>query len=160
MDDSAPIPRVRNWKLDLGRVSLSGIGSVLALTIGGWPANAAEAAWLGLAGLLVGLALAFATEYIVRLHSQVSRLKYIERDMHAQREQQTQGRQLFEQQLAVKQREADIRAVFVEVWGGAYAEAIKTGQVLPVAALLARYETVMKARGFDTPPSFDVPHQS
>jgi hypothetical protein len=124
---------------------------VSALTLAGWPSEAALAAWIGFAGLMVGLAIAFATEYVVQLHREVRRLQGMERELRADREQRVEERRLWEHQIAVAKREAAVSAIGTEVFGGAFNEAARTGHILPLAAIMARMEVIQKARGIDKP---------
>lgn len=143
--------RVRNWRVDLVRATSSGIGSVLALTLAKWPSNAAEAAWVGLGGLVVGLAAAFAVEYLLHSHRELRRLHDIERELAAEREQRAEERRLWEYQVTVAQRTAAVSEIGAEVFGGAFNEALRTGQFLPLSAIMARIEVQQKARGIDQP---------
>jgi hypothetical protein len=145
------IPWVRSWRLDFGRAAAGGLGSVTALSLTGWPDDPAVAAWIGLAGLLVGLAVSFGMEQIVRLHIEVGRLQGVKRDLQIERTRRAEEQRLYERQLVIAKREAAINAVDVEVWGGAYNEAQATGQFLPVDAILARREVLIKAKNLDVP---------
>ena len=60
-------------------------------------------------------------------------------------------RQLLERRAAAAHAEAAITAVHSEVYAGAYEEGLTTGQVPPVAAVLARIEASQRARGLDYP---------
>jgi hypothetical protein len=124
---------------------------VAALTLAGWPGEAALAAWIGLAGLLLGLAAALVSEYVVHLRQEAMRLQGIERELQLDREQRIEERRLWEYQIAVARREVAVAAVGTEVFGGAFNEAASTGHILPLAAIMARMEALQKARGLDKP---------
>jgi hypothetical protein len=148
---------VRNWRVDLGHALSLGVGSVIALTIAGWPSDAALTAWVGLAGGLVGLAVAFGVEHVLRLRAEVQRLKDIEHELSSARTLWDQERKLRDEQLALARREAAISEVETKVWGDAVVEAQKTGQVPPLSVIMARREVEQKARNLHLPlPS----HQS
>ncbi|MDQ4144702.1 MAG: hypothetical protein M3198_13355 [Actinomycetota bacterium] len=151
MSDTTSRPSVRSWRVDLGRALSGGLGSVAALTIAGWPSSAPETAWVGLVGLVTGLAIAFSVEYFLRLHAEVKRLHAVERDLENERKQRAEERRLYERQVEIAKREAAINAVDVEVWGGAFNEAQTTGHFLPVSAILARRDMFIKARNLDVP---------
>jgi hypothetical protein len=142
---------VRNWRVDLGHALSLGLGSVIALTIAGWPSDAALTAWVGLAGGVVGLAVAFCVEHVLRLRAEVQRLKDIEQELASARTLWDQERKLRDEQLALARREAAISAVETKVWGDAVVEAQKTGQVPPLSVIMARREVEQKARNLHLP---------
>ncbi len=140
----------RGWKGDLARLIGAALGTVIALTAAGWPGGAAEQAWIALGGAIVGFAVCVGVEYIIALHVEVRRLRGIERELDAQRVQIEQERKLYRRQVEVAQREAAINAVWMEVWNGAFREAM-TGHVLPLDAVLARADAMVKAKNLDKP---------
>lgn len=143
--------RVRNWKVDLGRVVAAGLGSVVALTIPDWP-NAAVAAWIGLAGGVVGLVLAFGVEYVLRLRSEVRRLQHIERTNEHERKLREQERELWEYQVALARREAAIAQVETEVYGGIVTEMAKRGNPgASLSVIMARIDNLQTARNLKQP---------
>jgi hypothetical protein len=144
-------PDVRDWRLDLARTLIAGVGSILALTIAGWPSNTAEAAWIGLGGLVLGLSLSFGAEYVVRLRREVARLQGIERDLAQERRSRTEERKLREYQLTLANARAEVNAVDLKVWADAFNECARTGRALPLAAIMARREVGLKAKGLDKP---------
>jgi hypothetical protein len=137
---------VRNWQVTLGQALAGGVGTIVALTIAGWPDDAAEAAWVGLGGFLVGLALAFAGEYLLRLHADVRRLRDVDRQLEAEREQRAEERRIWSYRIEAERRRAEVAAVGTEVFGGAFNEAQATGHFLPVSALMARMQMLQKAK--------------
>lgn len=140
-----------HWQRDLTRAAASGLGTVVALWAASWPGDAAEAAWIALGGALVGLALCLAAEYIVGLRREVRRLQGVERQLDAEREQMAEERKLRERQVQVTQREAAVSAVWTEVWGSAFNEALSTGTALPLEAILARADIMLQAKNLDKP---------
>lgn len=140
-----------NWRRDFARAGASGLGTVLALWVTSWPGNAAEGAWAGLGGALVGLALCLAAEHVVGLSRELRRLNGLECQLEVERAQMAQERKLRQRQIEVAQREAAVSAVWTEVWGGAFNEAIGTGHILPLSAVLARAEVMLKAKNLDKP---------
>jgi hypothetical protein len=143
-------PTVHEWRLDFSRVAAAGFGTIIALAVTAWPGGAAGAL-VGLTGALVGLSLWFGIEFVSGLRAEVERLRTVERELETEREQRAKERKLREHQLAVAKAEAGINAVDVEVYGGALREAATAGQVLPLTAILARRDALMKARGLDRP---------
>lgn len=143
---------VRNWKVDLGRVVLGGLGSVIALTIAGWPGDAAIAAWVGLGGLVVGLLVAFGAEYLLRLRAEVRRLQHIERTNENERKLREQERELWEYQVQLARREAAISDVNSKVYGDIVIELAKSGNpAISSAVILARIDNLMTARNLKQP---------
>lgn len=151
MGETRPKLAPRNWKLDLSRALAAGLGSVLALGVSQWPSNAADAAWVGLAGALFGVVAVFATEYLIRLHLAVGRLHRVERALEAERESRIEERALRNRLLQVERRKVAIAEVDNEIWNGAFREMEKSGRILPYAAILARRQVTMKTRGLDIP---------
>jgi len=96
--------RARDPLLILGQAVAVGVGTIVALTLAGWPSNAAEAAWAGLAGAVVGLLIALGIEHVVWLHREVRRLQHIERESTAAAELREEERRLWSYQLALEQR--------------------------------------------------------
>ncbi len=141
----------RSWSADLGRVTGGGVGSILALAATGWPSNAAEAAWVGLAGLIIGLMLALGIEYLLRLRAAVGDLHTLARELESERELRGEERKLYDRQLLEERYRVAIAEVDIQVWGDAFNEAARTGRVLPLAAIMARREVTMKARNLDKP---------
>lgn len=145
-------PRLRGWRVDLARTAAAGLGSLLALTAAGWPADAADAALVGFAGVLLGLAVEFGAEHVLRLRAEVLRLQSIERQLADEQAQRKQERELREYQLMVANRRAAVAEVDVEVWGGLFNEANKAAaSPTPVSVILARKEVLQKARGLLEP---------
>jgi len=149
--DAHPKLGPRNWKIDLGRAALGGIGSVAALSVAQWPSNAAEAAWAGVAGLILGLVVAFGVEYLVRLRIAVRHLGTLEQQLAAEMDARVEERKLHERLLLIERRRVAVAEVDIEIWGGAYNETAKTGHVLPLSAIMARREVTLKARNLDLP---------
>ncbi len=118
----------------------TGVGSVVAVAIAG------GAAW-AILGALVGLLLAFGVEWGVSVRAKLQRLAELEREAESLR----QAQELFRQQAEAARREAAVSAAWTEVFGGVVSEAISTGRVLPLQALMARAEVTLKARGLDVP---------
>lgn len=137
--------------MDLVRVVLGGLGSVVALSIAQWPSNAAKAAWAGLAGLILGLVCAFGIEYLARLRVAVRRLRVIEQQLAAEKESRAEERKLYDRLLLIERRRVAVAEVDINVWAGAYDELAKTGHVLPFSAIMARREITLKARNIDKP---------
>jgi hypothetical protein len=143
-------PDVHEWRLDFSRVASAGVGTIIALVVMAWPGGA-EGGLVGLLGALAGLSLWFGIELVSVLRAEVLRLQNVERELEAERGQRAKERELREHQLAVARAEAGVNAVDVEVYGGALREAATTCQILPLTAILARREVLMKARGLDRP---------
>lgn len=143
-------PSVHECRLDFIRVAAAGAGTVIALAVTAWP-NGAAGALIGFIGALIGLSLWFGVEFVSGLRVEVERLQNVERELQAERDQRAKERKLRDYQLAVARAEAGINAVDVDVYGGALRETAATGQVLPLAAILARRDALMKARGLDRP---------
>jgi hypothetical protein len=149
--------RVRDWKTDLLRTTAGAFGTVVALAIAGWPSSAATAAWTGLLGAVFGLGIAFALEYLYRLRHDALLYHEAVRTLASEREQWERERRVHEYRVAVAQREAAVSAVGVEVFGGAFNEAVSTGHVLPLSAIMARYEALMESKNLNTPiPPLDL----
>lgn len=115
-----PFPRVSNWRAVLLQAVLGGVGSVVALTLAGWPGNAAEAAWVAEGGLVVGVLIAFGIEYVLKLHREIRRLQGIEQNAAAERKQHAEHVKLLEHQVVLAKREAAINAVHLRVYGDAH----------------------------------------
>lgn len=109
-------------------------------------AVAGGAGW-AIAGALAGLVVAFGVEWGVVVRSRLQRLAELEREAEVMRRTQ----ELLRQQAEAAQREAAVSAAWTEVFGGVVSEAITTGRVLPMEALLARAEVTLKARGLNVP---------
>lgn len=118
MTDAHPKLGPRNWKVDLGRAALGGVGAVAALSVAQWPSNAAEAAWAGVAGLILGLVVAFGVEYLVRLHIAVRRLGTLERQLAVETEARIEERKLHVRLLLIERRRVAVAEVDIEIWGG------------------------------------------
>ena len=97
-----------------------------------------------------------AVEYVIAMHVEVRRLLGVEHQLEAERAQIEQERKLYRRQVAVARREAAINAVWVEVWGGAFQEVVGGQPPLPLDAVLARADVMLKAKNLDKPlPEFD-----
>jgi hypothetical protein len=83
---------------------------------------------------LWGAVLAFGIEYVFRLRSEVKRLQNIEGQMESAAQQRENERKLWEYELLLANPKAAIAEVEVEVWGGAFNEAQKSGHFLPLEA--------------------------
>jgi cellobiose-specific phosphotransferase system component IIA len=146
------MPRIRNWKLEMGRVVTAGLGSVVALTIAGWPGDAALAAWVGLAGAVIGLVVAFAVEYVGRLRAEVRRLQHIEQTNTTERQLRKRERELWEYQVQLARREAAIAEAHSKVYGDVVVELARSGKTeVSLAVIMARIDNLMTARNLKHP---------
>jgi hypothetical protein len=135
---------VRNWKTDLGRAVAGAIGTALAF----WLTGSAVA---GIGGLVVGLAVAFAAEYILRLRSEVARLHSIESELASEKESRAEERKLREYEVFVAKRQVAIAEIELEVWGGAFREAQESGNFPSLPVILARIDVMQKAKNLHIP---------
>jgi hypothetical protein len=133
------------------RAAGSGLGGIVALWATGWPGHPADAGWVGLGGAIVGLILCLGTEYVLNLNNEVKRLHSLERELEAERSQMSMERTLRDHQVVLAQREATVSSVWTEIWGGAFNEAVSTGHILPLSAILARAEVTLQAKNLDKP---------
>lgn len=139
------------WRYKLIEAIGGALGTLILLTAFGWPRSAAETAWLGLAGLIAGLAIVLGVEYVLHLRAEVRRLHGIEARSAAESAQRVEERKLWEYQIAVAKRESAINGVGLKVFGGAFNEAQQTGQFLPLSAIMARQEMEMTAANLHVP---------
>ena len=152
---------LRDWKADVCRLVATGVLTIVALATPGWPSGAA-AAWitLGVAVLafVVVLALEFAwnvalaplrgsREENALLRGENAALRETANELDGLKRQ----RELLERQLLVANRTIAVQEVAIEVWGGAYREAANGKSALPLAAVLARREVMLKARNIEKP---------
>lgn len=145
------------WRSKLVEGIGGAVGGLAALAVAGWPGNAAEAGWIGLGGLIVGLSVVLGVEYVLHLRSEVNRLQNIERECQDERAQRDRERRLWEQQIAAAKREATATAIGSKVWAGAYREALTTGHAPPLAAVEARFANETEAANLAPPPQHDPP---
>ena len=75
----------------------------------------------------------------------------IENENLAERAERVEERRLWEYQIAVAKRESAANAVGLKVFGGAFTDAMQTGQFLPLSAIMARQEMEMKAANLHVP---------
>jgi hypothetical protein len=129
------------------------LGTLILLTAVGWPSSASETAWLGLAGLIAGLTVVLGAEYVMHLRAEVVRLKDIEKQSSRDRVHREDERRLWEYRIDVAKRESAINATGLKTFGGAFAEAMTTGNFLPVEAIMARQEVEMRAANLHVPLS-------
>ena len=129
-----------NWQRRVLEVLVTGAGSVVAVAIGG------GAAW-AIPGALAGLLAVFGIEGGVSIQAKLRRLGELEREVASMR----QAQELYEHQTELARREAAVSAAWTEVFGGVVSEAISTGRVVPLDALMARAEVTLNARGLDVP---------
>jgi hypothetical protein len=151
MQEIRPEFAPRSRSVELGRVAGGGLGSVVALEAAGWPSNGAEAAWVGLGGLIVGLVLVFGVEYLLRLRAAVGDLHRLTGELESERQLRGEERELQDRMLLEERYKVAIAEVDIQVWGDAFNEAAKTGRILPLAAIMARREVTLKARNLDKP---------
>jgi hypothetical protein len=131
-------------------VLLTGLGSAIALALAGGGVG-----W-AIPGAAAGLLCAFAIEGGLNVRAKLRRLAELEQQIEVQR----QRVQLLEQQTRLAQRAQAVSEAWTEVFGGVVSEAIATGRVLPMEALMARAEMTLKSRGLDvpvTPPKTNPP---
>jgi hypothetical protein len=126
---------------EIARVGLAGAGSVAGVLL-------IDSAWGTVPGALFGLLVSFAAEWALQHRAEFRRLREVERELH----RQVQMRELAEEQARLSARRMAVAEAWTEVFGGVTSEALRTGRVLPMEALLARAEVTMKARGLDAPP--------
>jgi hypothetical protein len=152
---------LRNWKADISRLVATGVLTVAALSIAGWP-QGAGAAWITLGVGVLAFILVLASEFAWNLALAPLRLAREEnarlreendalRGTADELEQAKRQRALIERQLLVANRTIAIQEVDIRVWGGAHNEAVATGHVLPLDAILARRANELKARNIDKP---------
>ena len=122
-------------------VLLTGLGSAIALALAGGGAG-----W-AIPGAAVGLVCAFAVEGGFNVRVKLRRLAELERQIEIHRERE----QLLEKQAGLARGAQAVSDAWTEVFGGVVSEAITTGRVVPVEALMARAEVTLKARGLDVP---------
>ena len=125
-------------------VALTGTGSALALALlhgGGW----------AIPGAALGLFCAFAIEWGLGVGERLRRLDATEAELARQRQQTAAIEAHANRKIELAQRETAVCEAWMEVFGGALSEAMKTGRVLPLDAIMARAEVTMKARGLDAP---------
>jgi hypothetical protein len=137
------------WRIDLTRVVLSGIGSIVVLWIAGWPREVALSAVAVALGGLLGYGGALALEWIARLRGEVVRLQGIEQQAAAERTQATAIKQQLEWQLQVAQREKLISEVHMKVYAGAFREGGLDS--VPFPAIMARIDAESIAAGLNIP---------
>jgi hypothetical protein len=131
-------------------VLLTGLGSAIALALAGGGAG-----W-AIPGAAAGLLCAFAIEGGLNVRAKLRRLAELEQQIETQRQRE----QLLEQQTRLAQRAQAVSEAWTEVFGGVVSEAITTGRVVPMEALMARAEMTLKSRGLDvpvTPPKTNPP---
>lgn len=80
----------------------------------------------------------------------VRRLRAVERDLETLKREHAAERHLWAYRLEASELRLAVSQVEVEVWGGAFNEAA-SGQVLPLAAIMARLEVTLRARNIDRP---------
>lgn len=139
------------WRFKIIEAIGGALGTLILLTAFGWPSSAAETAWLGLAGLIAGLAIVLSVEYVLHLRAEVQRLQGIEAQAAAENAQRVEERKLWEYQIPVARRESAINGVGLKVFGGAFTEALQTGRFLPLSAIMARQEMEMTAANLHIP---------
>ena len=120
---------------------LTGVGSAVALVLG-----EGGAGW-AIPGAAAGLACAFAVEGAFAIRERLRRLDELEAELASRRERE----RLLEEQTRLAQKAQAVSEAWTEVFGGVVSEAITTGQVVPLSALMARAEVTLKARGLDVP---------
>jgi len=131
-----------NHVREIARVGLAGAGSVVgALLLG--------SVWGTVPGALFGLLAAFLGEWALEHRTEFKRLQEVEATV----QQEIARRELAERQAEISARGMAVAEAWSEVFGGAVSEAISTGRVLPVEAIVARADMTMKARGLAAPPS-------
>jgi hypothetical protein len=136
---------LRNWKADIGRLVATGVLTVVALAIAGWP-DGAGAAWITLGVAVAAFVLVVAAEFAWNLALAPTRIAL--EQCERQREQE---RALIERQLLIANRTIAMQEVDIEVWGGAFNEAAGGKPPLSLAAILARRDVMLKARNIDKP---------
>jgi hypothetical protein len=122
-------------------VLLTGLGSAIAVVLGGGGAG-----W-AIPGAAAGLLCAFAVEGGLNVRAKLRRLAELEQQV----ELQHQREQLLDEQTRLAQRAQAVSEAWTEVFGGVVSEAITTGRVIPVDALMARAEMTLKSWGLDVP---------
>jgi hypothetical protein len=131
---------LRQWQRRVLEVLATGVGSVVAVALAG------GVAW-AIVGALAGLLLVFGVEWGVSVRAKLQRLAELEREAESLRQTQ----ELLRQRTEAAQREAAVSGAWTEVSGGVVSEAMTTGHVVPLAALMARADMTLKARGLDAP---------
>lgn len=126
---------------EIARVGLAGAGSVVGALL-------LDSAWGTVPGALFGLLASFVVELTIEHRAEFKRLQDVEKTV----QQQIARRGLAERQAEMSARRMAVAEAWTEVFGGALSEAVGTGRVLPLEAILARADMTMKARGLDAPP--------
>jgi hypothetical protein len=127
---------------EISRVALAGVGSVLGAVLLG-------SAWGTVPGALFGLLVAFGGQWALARCAEFWRLQEVERDLG----RQVQLRELAEEQARLAARRMAVAEAWTQVFGGVVSEAVTTGRVLPLEAILARAEVTMQGRGLDPVPT-------
>lgn len=138
------------WRVDLTRTALSGIGGVVGLAAAGWVSAAVVTAIAATLGAFLGFLLALGLEYLSNQRGELVRLQGIERQAAAECEQAEAIKRQLEWQLAVAHRETAIKAVYSNVWHGAFLE-VEGVKRIPFDAIMARIEVESIAAGLNVP---------
>jgi hypothetical protein len=138
------------WRIDLARTAATGIGGLGALTLAGWPHNAAVTTLLLAVGATAGLLVAVGLETHLRMRSQFARLEDVERQAEADRGQADAIKRHLEWQVQVAKQEAALNALHMKVYADAFHEVGGTKRI-PFGALLARIEVSTKAANLHIP---------
>jgi hypothetical protein len=132
------------------RVVGVGVGAPLALAVT-QPRSTAGVVAIGVAGAVAGVLLAFGFEHLFDWRADVKALLARITELEGRLESAQQLNRLLEHKVRITKAEADINAIHVKVWGGAFTEAQTTGHFLPLSAILARIEVEQRAAGLDKP---------
>ena len=124
-------------------VLFTGLGSAAALALGDGGAG-----W-AIPGAAAGLLCAFAVEGGLGVRVKLQQLAELQQQVDLQRQRE----ELLEEQTRLAQRAQAVSEAWTGVFGGVVSEAITTGRVVPMDALMARAEVTLKARGLDVPVS-------
>ena len=124
-------------------VLLTGLGSAVALALADGGAG-----W-AIPGAAAGLLCAFAVEGGISVRVKLQQLAELRQQIEIQRQRD----ELLEEQTQLAQRAQAVSEAWTEVFGGVVSEAITTGRVVPLEALMARADVTLKARGLDVPVS-------
>jgi len=122
-------------------VLLTGLGSAIALALAGGGAG-----W-AIPGAAAGLLCAFAVEGGLNVRLKLRWLTELEQEIEIHRERE----HLLEEQVRLARQAQAVSEAWTEVFGGVVSEAMTTGRVVPLEALMARAEMTLKARGLDVP---------
>ena len=104
-----------------------------------------------LAGAVLGVVLAFGVERVLDGRAELLALRARAAEFDAAERQREQERELWEHRIAVAQRESDLNAAMLKVWGDAYTEGTRSGSYPPLEVLMARLAVTQKAQGLDKP---------